>query len=258
VVERDIDKLTEHNEYLRKRLREEQQQTENLREQAIRWQNQAENHHRSWMRLHSALNLLRQDAMEVLRTHDASYVHRELETEREKNAQLLAKRQQWRDHARRATTAKAEEAQRARELGEVVEELRKKLVEAEEQRDAAVAQAEKVVAERDAQMERYRLWCERWYKGEVGAIEVIAGITADLGGDPMPHVSEIDRRRAVENARVLSLMNAASDELCDIAKLLALEGVPFEGTVVELVKSYIALMNGRVGTVEESTVEERR
>jgi len=250
-MERDIDSLAEHNKYLSERLREARQESANLREEAIRWQNQAENHHRSWMRLHSALNLVVWDAQQVMRDHDASSIYQQLTEEREKVAQLLAKRQQWRDHARRATTAKAEEAQRARELDELVEELRKKLVEATEQRDRAAAQAEQVVADRDAQLERYRQWCECWNKGEVAAIEVIAGITADLGGSIMPHVSEIERRHAVEHARTLSLMNEATDQLCDIVKLLAAEGVDLVSTPLQLVKDYIQQVRGREAAADE-------
>lgn len=246
-----IRRLKDHNRYLAERLKSKTRECDNLKEEVLRWNKIAEEEHRSWIRAHDALNLVRADAHQVMQERDASSVYAKLTEERDKYARLLAQRQQWRTLARRATEAKVSEAQRARELDELVEEMRQRLVETERQRDDAIRNAEWVVRQRDLRLSRYRRWCERWYRGEIGAIEVIAGITGDLGGNPLEEPDVLEVRRATEHARTRSLLNEACGKLREIEELLRGEGVDLVTTQVRQVKDYIQMVEGRQTAAEE-------
>lgn len=244
------DNLAEHNQYLRERLREEQQQTKNLRNELTWWKGVAEKEHQSWFRLHDALNLLRQDTMEVMQG-DTYSVYRKLELEREIVAALKAKRKQWGAMARRATEAKAEEAQRARELDAVVEQLRQRLVETERQRDDAVAKAEEVVADQKAKLDRIEEQCRLWKRGQLDTMTTIAGISGEFAGHPLPDFNAFERVKALGDAQTISLMSEAADQLDAIEAALDGEGVNLVTTHVKQVRDYIELMNGRLSAAEE-------
>jgi hypothetical protein len=242
--------LGEHNKYLQEELRRVQLECDRRGEEAARWKSIAEEERKSWIQVHDAMNLIRQDVIDVL-DGDTYSVHRKLEAEREQNQQLLARRQQWRDHARRSTEAKAEAAQKVRDLEEVVEQLRQKVTDAEAQRDA-VAELANAAAEQNAQREeRFKGWCERWLRGEVAGLETLAAFAAELTGHTAPEPSYLERRRAVDVARNLSLLNEATDQLKAIETLLQDAGVPLMDTHAHQVGDYIAMMNSRLDSAKE-------
>jgi hypothetical protein len=261
-VERDsaseVEGCRRQNERLRERLRQEQKQTEALRAKADRWYQSAANLTWALVDANARLNEAQNDLAELSKFNGVQWLRDELACERGKVATLKARRQGWNDLARRATTAKAEEAQRARDLDAVVEELRGKLVKNEQKLEGVISRAEGMVWERDKRERRFLQWCERWQRGEVGAHEVVAGITAELGGHQMEETSVLDRRRAIEHAKTVSIMNEATDQLSAIVRLLAAEGVPFKGTAVELVGDYIARVNGRVAASEGDAEKKRQ
>jgi rubrerythrin len=243
----DVEGYKRQNRFLRERLYQEHQHIKGLREEVNRWRKATEMTTAALVDANDLLHKTLGDLERIIQSNGVKWLHDELAASRAEVARLRSRRQSWNDLARRATDAKAAEAQRARELDAVVEQLKQKLVEVERHRDQVTANAEVVVAQHQQRNERFRAWCERWYKGEVGAMEVIAGIATELGGNMMEHPSELDRRRAVEHARTLSLMNEATDHLSAIVRLLAVEGVPFRGTALEMVKDYIDRVNGREG-----------
>lgn len=251
-MEDGTDKIRKHNEYLRTRLREEQQQTGHLREEAARWKRIAEKEHKSWIRAHNALNLVVQDAQQVMEKNGAAKLHRTLLEQREIYERLCAKRQQWRDLARRATEAKVAEAQRARELDELVEELRQRLVETERQRDATVAKAEQVIADQKAKLNRIEDQCRLWKRGELDTMTTIAGITGEFTGHPLPDAGVWDRKQAVRHAETISLLNEAEDQLRKIETLLNAQGVELRIDHAQMVADFIDRTTGRVEAAEDT------
>lgn len=247
----NTDEIRKHNEHLRTRLREEQQQTGHLREEVARWKRIAEKAHTSWIRTHSALNLVVQDAQQVMEKNGAAKLHRTLLEQREIYERLYAKRQQWRDLARRATEAKVTEAQRARELDELVEELRQRLVETERQRDAAVEKAERVIADQQAKLDRIEDQCRLWKRGELDTMTTIAGITGEFTGHPLPDSGVWDRQRALRRAEVMSMLNRATDQLHQIEARLNEQGIRLVTTHDQMVADYIDRMTGRVEAAED-------
>lgn len=250
-MEDSTDKIRKHNEYLRTRLREEQQQTGHLRDEVARWKRIAEKEHTSWIRTHNALNLVIQDAQQVMEKNGAAKLHRTLLEQREIYERLYAKRQQWRDLARRATEAKVAEAQRARELDELVEELRQRLVETERQRDAAVAKAGQVIADQQAKLDRIEEQCRLWKRGELDTMTAIAGITGEFTGHPLPDSGVWDRQRALRRAEVMSMLNRATDQLHQIEARLNEQGIRLVTTHDQMVADYIDRMTGRVEAAED-------
>jgi DNA repair exonuclease SbcCD ATPase subunit len=247
----EVERLSEYSRRLYQQLQEEQRRSERLHDEALRWQKAAEEEHRSWLRTHDAMNLLRADANRVLEEHSALPVYLELEEARERVAKLLAARARWRKLARQSAEAKSSVSQHNRELQQVITELVELTNRLDEERNAAVSQAEKIISERDVQLARFRGWCERWYKGEVGAIEVIAGITAELGGNIMSEPSEIERRKAIQHAETVSLLNESTDHLTKVVDVISAAGVDFVSTPLDMVKHLVLLYKAQEETINE-------
>lgn len=247
----EVQRLSDYSKHLYGRLQEEQRRSSNLHDEALRWQKAAESERVSWMRTHDAMNLLREDASRVLDAHGAQPIYQELEEARERNTKLLASRARWKQLARQSAEAKALIAQHNHELQQVITELMELTNRLDKERNAAVSQAEKIVGERDAQLARFRGWCERWYKGEVGAIEVIAGITAELNGSIMAEPSEIERRRAIQHAETVSLLNEATRHLDRIVEAVSDVGIDLVSTPLAMVKDLIVLYRGQEENVNE-------
>lgn len=235
-----ITALEEWGNRLSRALHQERRKSANLREEAARWRDIAEDERTSWQRIHDAMNLLRQDAMAVMEAKGATPLYRELEKVRAENLSLHRTKSRRRAVTRKAVENLAEARQESRDKDAVIVQMNERLNTLEKQRDEAVTQAEDIIRQRDEQVRRFRGWCERWYKGDVGAIEVIAGITAELGGNPMQEVSEIDRRLAVQHAEALSLMSEATSQLGEIVTATADVDIEYNGTPVKLVKDLVS------------------
>lgn len=203
-LQAEVAQLRKHGEYLRRRLREEQHASANAREEAARWKGRAEEEHRSWRRTHDAMNLLWQEAVAVLREHGAEPVHRELERATHESERLRRQLTRRRELTRKAVEELVGARQESRDKDAVIEQLRKRLTDVEKEREEAVQRAETVVERHDRRLRKFRKWCESWYRGQVGAIQVIAEITADLGGNPMLEPSEFERRQAIQHAEEIS------------------------------------------------------
>lgn len=144
--------------------------------------------------------------------------------------------EKYRDLARRAVEEKAREAQRARDLEQALQEMSDRLTQVSMDRDRIARQAQDIVDQRDLQRDRLRAQTTRWRKGEIGAMEAIAGIDAELGGFPLPSFSAVEAQRAVREAQTLSLLTGASDQLILIELMLVDEGVDPEASHAEQVK----------------------
>jgi hypothetical protein len=231
--------LEESNRYLRERLEEEKKTSEARRDEAVRWQGIAEKEHRSWIRVHDAMNLLRQDATELMEQRDAFSIYRKLAAVREERDQLLAKRQQWRGLARRATNAKAEEAQRARDLEAVVDQLKEKVTEVEQQRDDVEATARKTIEGLTRKIDRIADQTRLWNRGELDTMTTIAGIAAEMNGYPLPEPGAWERAKAQRAAEILSQNRKMSLTLETIEDVLEEAGFGLVNTHVNLVRSVV-------------------
>lgn len=200
-----IAELREENQRLRR-------ENASLREQAQRQSARAEEEWASWQRVHDAMNLLREDAMRVLRENGVTELHAQLQEERESHQKLKAKRKRWMQFARQSVEMKALMAQRARDLEEALEEMRQRLERVEKQREETVEQAELIVQQRDLQMSRFKKWCERWIKGEVGAIEVVGAISAETQADLQVEPTLMERRKAVADMKTMARLTSEVED----------------------------------------------
>lgn len=213
---------------------------ESLLNEAQRWQKNAAEEHRSWVRVHDAMNLLREDAQRVLDEHGATPVHRELQETREKLDKLAEKWSRVRQFARQTVETKARIAQANRDLDEALQGMKERCIELEKQRDELAAQAEKVVAERDRQIATIKEWCERYSKGEFSPMEILAAIHHVADADVMIAPTVLERRRAAEHMHVLMLMNEATDQLTLIEIMLHDEGIPNTESQLQQVRDLLA------------------
>jgi chromosome segregation ATPase len=230
---------------LQKRIAELESASASLREEAVRQHNRADEEYRSWLRVHDAMNLLRQDAMRVMQENGVASVYRELEAARAERDRLIERRQNVRRLTRTIANAVAEMRQSLEEKDEALEDLRRKVTEVETQRDLALETAKKVIDAKDAQLIRIKEYTARWHRGELGALEAVAGIGAEFDGYPLPTAHALDRARASRAAEAASLLNEATDQLAAIEALLEAEGVGFVNTHVRQVKDYIHLQKVR-------------
>lgn len=199
-----IRRLREHNEYLRGRLEWAQAAVKGLRLQATQWKVVAEENRQSYGRAVSEANRLQKDNVRLAEENGHTPLHWELNEVRAENQRLHRIMSRRRALTRKAVEEMAAARQESRDQDEVIAQLNERLAELEKQRAEAVERAEQIVIRRDRQNARFRRWCERWYRGEVGAIQVIAGIAAELGGNPMAEPSVFERRQAVKLAEALS------------------------------------------------------
>lgn len=122
----------------------------------------------------------------------------------------------YRDLARRATEAKAEEAQRARDLDEVVAGLKRKVTEAELQRDNVTETAKKVIDAMDGQLARIKDQCRIWKRGELDTMSALAGICSEVEGHPLPEPGAWERAKAVDAAKKLTQLRQLRDQVDQI------------------------------------------
>jgi hypothetical protein len=174
-----------------------------------------------------------------------------VENEESDRSEIAGRQQKFRLLARRAVEEMAAARQQVRDLDLVVEQLRQKVTAVEQQRDDAVKRAEESAAAATARVERFQGWCDRWLRGEVGAFELAAVFAADLSGYTAPQPSFLERRRAVDVAKNLSLLNEAADQLQAIETLLEDVGVPLKGTHAQQVGDYIDMMNKKLSSTKE-------
>lgn len=234
-----VRQLEERNRRLQDLLAQSRRREASLLEQAQRWERVAFEERQSWMRTHDALNLLRQDAMRVMEEQNAQSVYHELENEREAHQKLREKRQRWRQFARQSVEMKVLLAQKVRDRDKTIEELRGKLEDARESLEKATDRAQEIINARDEQLTRIAAWAEKWTRGEVATVEVMAAIAGEFNGSPAPDVSVMERRRAVLHAQTESLMCELGDQLEDIGKLLARADIKPAGTRVEQVEELL-------------------
>lgn len=234
-----IKSLKEHSDYLRKQLSSKAKECINLRDEVARWKRIAEEEHTSWIRTHNALNLLHQDAQAVFNEHSAAPLRRELGRLRYENSKLQDRLTQRRELTRRAVNGVVEARQMVSEMQETIDQLLARLDDVEHSRTEAAERAQEIIAQRDEQVRRFKGWCERWLKGEVGSTEVLAALTMMLNCDLTIEASMLDRRRAVEQARTQALMNESTDCLHQIVEVLAGEGVELVDTPLQMVQEYI-------------------
>lgn len=241
----DSERIITQNKWLIRRLQGAIQENCNLKEEVARQRNRADEEQRAWHRVHDAMNVLRTDALRVLREHGAQTVYQELEREREAHQKLNARRQIWRAVARSAVEAKAEEARKVRDLEAALDAMRELASAAEAKIEQVGNQAQEVINQRDDQICRIQEWTGRWHKGEMGALEAIAGVLAELGGFPLPSANALERHKETRYAQATSLMNEAADRLSAIECLLEDEGVGIVSSQVQQVKDYIHLQKTR-------------
>lgn len=250
-TEQLLDQCRRTNKHLLARLDALQKREEQAREVARQCQAGSELTAKALLDANMTLERLRTDNAALLQFNSGQWLYDELSRERTKVEMFRKKHKSWADLTRRATIAKATEAQRARDLDQLVEDLRIKLVECEQQRDAAITRAEEVVGDQKCKLDRIEEQCRLWRRGELDSMTTIAGITGEFQSHPLPEPGTWDRMRALQQAQTTSLMNEMADKLSAIETLLTDEGVPLKTTQVKQVVDYIDLMRDRVKAAEE-------
>jgi hypothetical protein len=216
-------------------------QNEALRAEARRWHDAAEKERADWIRVHNAMNLLRQDAQNVLDEHGATPVHRELQATRERLEKLTVKWQRVRQFARQAVETKAIVAQKARDLDSALLAMKDRMVQIEEERDAVSANASEVVARRDEQLKRIQECCTIWRKGYLAPADAVASIASEVGGYKMLSATELERYRAAQHAQALSMLNEESNKVTRIEVMLDDADIPGTGDAVKQVRELLKL-----------------
>lgn len=243
--------LKERNAYLRKRLNEEQNARKSAVEVAKKWQRIAGEEHKTWQAVHDAMNVLSYDANRVMEEHGAAPLHRELTAARELVAAMRRKLELRLELTRRSVEEMSLARQQVRDYEELTEELNKRLAVVEGQRDDAVKQAEEVISRKQAALERIAEYASMWERGEMASMEALAGICSEAGGYPIPESGSWARRKAVQQAQLLSQHYEMSDQLAKIEALIGNVGVDLVNTHVNQVKDLVRLFH----IAEERVVE---
>lgn len=227
-------------------LREENQRLRrvnaSLRKQAQRQNERAAAELASWHRVHDAMNLLREDAMRVLRENGVEWLHAQLEKERTETLRLHRVLSRRRGISRRAVEKMAEAQQQVRDLEAALDEMRQQVALVEQQRDDVDKTAQKTVGELQAKLDRIGDQCRLWNRGELDTMTTIAGIAAEMNGHPLPEPGAWERAKAVRAAEILSQHREMSLQLGEIEDVLREEGFSLRGTHADLVRRYIDCM----------------
>ncbi len=237
---------------LRDRFYNERKKSANLEGEVRRLCALANTNREMFITASRMLSQATKDALLVMQENGVEELHTELQRLRQfddRRQEMLVRR---RELTRRAVKEMEEARQQTRDFATVVEQLNRRLTETEQQRDDAVQQAQDIIEQRDRQTGRFRDWCESWYRGEVGAGEVVAGITAELRGNTMPEVSEIERRRAVHYAETMSQMIEAADQLEEIARIVGECGIDRVNTTKNMVRDLVNLYRGLSEQIDEA------
>jgi hypothetical protein len=224
-------------------LREEnlrlRRENASLREEAVRHHDRADEEQRSWQRVHDAMNLLREDAMQLMERRDAFSVYSKLEKERCTSArlqQMLTRRRQiCRDLAQKMAAVR----EGHREIEAVVEELRQKVTLVEQQRDDVDATAQKTIGELQAKLDRIAEQYRLWHRGELDTMSAIAGIGGELSGYKLPEPGVWERAKAARAAELLARHREMSEQLAQIEAILTDAGIDPNQPYVEMLRAYM-------------------
>lgn len=118
----------------------------------------------------------------------------------------------WRDLARRAVEGKAEAAQKVRDLEKTLLEMKLKVTEVENQRDAVEASASKRIKELEESRDRIANQARLWNRGSISAMGAIAGILAEVKFFQLEEPGPWERRQHVRIAELEALLHEARKE----------------------------------------------
>lgn len=127
---------------------------------------------------------------------------------------------------------------------ELVQELQRRLTEAQTQVEDAANKAQEIINQRDEQIRRITSIARSWHKGELGAMDAIASVLAETDGFPPPEANDLERQRAYRCAQHVSLLTERTGRLAAVSELLAEQGVEMTSTEVQQLKDYIRLQKG--------------
>lgn len=250
-LEQRVKQLQKNNDYLRHSIQGKTAENTNLHARVKHLEDAVAQEHKWFLQTHSAMNLLRQDADRVMTENGADDLHHELTEARRRYDDLWNKRVQWRAATRNATNRMAEATQHARDLEEVLEELRQRVTRTEEERDRLAGQAQNVVGERDGQTERIKHICERWHRGEIAAMPAVAGILAELRGSKLPEPSDWDRTKALKVEEMRAEITDLTKDLASVNTALSEAGVEIVSTHAVAVRDIVRQRNGALLDVED-------
>ncbi len=134
----------------------------------------------------------------------------------------------------------------------IVEQLRAKLTEKERDREILQEQLTGTVQKHERQIGRLRSWCDRWVRGDYGSMEVVSAIAAELRSNLALEPTELDRRRSLQRAQDLALLNKAMSELQRIVEILGAEGIELVETPVEMVEAYIEHAKNQINAAQSN------
>lgn len=226
-------------------IAELKRENHSLREEAVRHHNRADEERRSWIRTHDAMNLLREDAMAVLRNNNAASVYSDLEQERYAHQKLKDRRQHWMRFARQSVEMKALLTQKLRDAHAALEEMRQQAERTEQEKKDVAETAQKVIDARDAQLARIADQCRLWKRGELDTMTTIAGICGDVNGHPLPEPGTWERRKSALHAELMSQHRLMTEELAQIEALMNVEGIDLDTTYAAMIKKYIERVDAR-------------
>lgn len=201
--------------YLQKTVQKKNHALHALRDEVVRQHQSACNSEEKATDAQRVVETLRTDMRRLLEAHDAAPLYRELARLRRDYKELRATRAVWQGITRKAVEAKAYEAERARDLEEVVSGLREKVTEVERQRDDVNSSAEEATQALVASRGRIADQCGRWRRGVLDSMTALAAITAEMYGYPMPEPGSWEREQEIKSAKLRSQVKILEEKVSE-------------------------------------------
>lgn len=204
---------------------------ERTRRDRDRWKSIAEAEHSLWMRAAEVLSVAEEKGFDQLQA--------ELLEARKVIARQRAARNIRRELINTAVKKMAAARQEKRDLEEVVAQLKGVVADLESQREVLATQAQDTIEQRDATLNRLKVWCAQWVRGDIGSVETLAGVVAILNLNLTLDASVMDRRRAVHLKETEGLMIEAAGQLGEIIEVVGDAGIQLTDDPLKMVKDLV-------------------
>jgi hypothetical protein len=244
-------RLQEENRRLCEELKFAREANRSHLEQAVRKSLKAERLELELANASRELAKARSDVQKLAAYNGSLWLSQELQRTRDKYTKLHAKRAQWMSFARNCLDSKVQASQELRDLQSMVNGLKNKADDVARQRDMVEENAAVVIRSYEKQIERIADQCRLWKRCELGALAVLAGITAEVGGYPLPEPGDWERTKAIRSAETLSQVRQLTDQLDRISAVLEDAGVGRTGSYVRQVRELRSLYEGQLAASAE-------
>lgn len=241
-----VDALRRHVRNLQGMLSSKKLECQRLYEEAARWKRIAEQKQRD-------LNTVRMELLTFLDERSGFPMYQKLNEARAERDRVADSRNRYRQLAHRSIEGLKAARQDKRDADEVVTRLGNRVAALTQELEDTAANAQDIIDQRDTTIHQLKNWCEKWIRGDLGSLEVIATIAGLLNGNLVVDPSVLERRKAMLDVQMQARNAELADQLGEIGELLAAEGVFRTGDPVQQVKSFIELMRGVEAVAKEGS-----